>query len=177
MARFATAAAAFGLALGLGAPDPVLAQGPAGGMREADCDQLARMPNPPMTPEACRNMVRSARAMEEAMATPGGERDGDEAMTCAEIEAEMRTLRGVGIAPETAAEAEDSARDLKDKVDDARSEGRSRTNPDPAMAEAQTRATDAAAASMEDLAADMRANPRLARLIRLGGEKNCRMGG
>ncbi len=63
---------------------------PPGGM---DCDQLASVPNPPISVEACKQMM----AAMQPSAASGGERPGDDAMTCADITAEMKTMKGVGL--------------------------------------------------------------------------------
>ena len=64
---------------------------PPGG--QMDCDQLASVPNPPMSVEACKQMM----AAMQPSAASGGERPGDDAMSCADIAAEMKTMRGVGL--------------------------------------------------------------------------------
>jgi hypothetical protein len=67
--------------------------GPGGqaAMAKADpamCDALASIPNSPMTVEACRSMLQLGRS------DPTARRQGDEAMTCADILAEMKAGKG-----------------------------------------------------------------------------------
>ena len=143
----------------------------------AQCDQLASMPNPPMSVEACRAMAQSAAAMQHALGQPGGERPGDEAMTCADIEAELKTIEGVGVEPQTSSEAAAAGGELQAELDRAKRGRRARSTPDPAMAAAQERTMSANAAVLQDLAGDMQANPRFGRLVRLGNDRQCRIGG
>jgi|SoiMethySBSTD1v2_1073268.scaffolds.fasta_scaffold169423_3 hypothetical protein len=71
----------------------------------AACDQLATMPNAPMSVESCKAMLNTAERLEAAMSDPSARRPGDEAMSCAAIFAEMKTLAGVGISEATSARA------------------------------------------------------------------------
>jgi len=72
----------------------------------AMCDQMARIPNPPISVEACRSMMGMAKGYEAAASDPGASRPGDEAMSCEQIFAELMTMDGVGISAETAAQAQ-----------------------------------------------------------------------
>lgn len=67
----------------------------------ADCEQLAGMPNAPMSVEACKAMMGMAKGFEAAAADPGAQRPGDDAMSCSQIFAELKTMAGVGISDAT----------------------------------------------------------------------------
>lgn len=62
----------------------------------AMCDQFANMPNAPMTVEACRKLLNLA------VDDPASHHPGDEAMTCDEIFAELKTRTPAGVSPEEA---------------------------------------------------------------------------
>ncbi len=68
-------------------------------MDPAMCDQLASMPNAPMSAEACRSMMGMAQGMKTAGSDPSAMRAGDENMSCEQINAEMQVIdhtHGVG---------------------------------------------------------------------------------
>lgn len=91
---------------------PALAQGqPA--VPALDCSQLAAMPNAPMTRAQCEQANAMHRQMLEAMSAPGGERPGDDQLTCAQIVEELKSLRVTGVSAQTGAEAAAAGRDLK----------------------------------------------------------------
>lgn len=69
----------------------------AAGMTAADCDQLAKLPNAPISVETCKAMMGMAASMEAAASDPRAQRPGDSAMTCPQIFAELQTMAGVGI--------------------------------------------------------------------------------
>jgi hypothetical protein len=71
----------------------------------AMCDQLAAIPNAPMSPEACRSMMGMAKSMQAASSDPSAMRSGDGAMTCEQIIAEMRTTTGPMVSEATAAQS------------------------------------------------------------------------
>lgn len=78
---------------------PVLAQapGPAGAtppVGQVNCSALAANPKSPMSADLCRQMTNTARQAEAATKDARGARPGDDAMTCADIEREMGTMRG-----------------------------------------------------------------------------------
>jgi hypothetical protein len=62
-----------------------------------DCNQMASMPNSPMTVEQCRSMMGMAQSGQTAMNDPSGARPGDANMSCADIQAEMSHMSGVGV--------------------------------------------------------------------------------
>ena len=76
----------------------VFAAGPA--VDAATCDQLAGNPNAPMSVEACRTMMRMGED------DPRMHRPGDEALSCAQIFAEMQTMQGDGVSDATAAQTD-----------------------------------------------------------------------
>lgn len=71
----------------------------------ASCDQLAGMPNAPMSVESCRSMLRMGED------DPSSHRPGDEALSCAQIFAELRTMQGEGVSDATAAQTDEVIRD------------------------------------------------------------------
>ncbi len=72
----------------------------------ADCEQLAKMPNAPISVETCKAMMGMAGGMDAAFGDPGAQRPGDNAMTCPQIFAELQTMAGVGISDLNVAQAE-----------------------------------------------------------------------
>lgn len=79
-----------------------------------DCDALAKQPSTTMTVEACRAQMAAYGQLGQAMNTPGGERPGDEAMTCAQIIAEMKSSHFAGVSPETAQAGVVAGQELQD---------------------------------------------------------------
>lgn len=69
-------------------------------MDAATCDQLADIPNAPMSVEACRALMRMGED------DPSTHRPGDDAMSCAQIFAELRTMQGEGVSDATAAQTD-----------------------------------------------------------------------
>jgi hypothetical protein len=78
-------------------------------MDPAMCDQLASLPNPPMSPEACRSMMGMAKSMKDSASDPSAVRPGDESMSCEQIMAEMRGSGSPMVSPETAAQSKQAA--------------------------------------------------------------------
>ena len=146
-------------------------------MDPALCDQLGSMPSSSMTPETCRAMAKASADMEAAINGPEGRRSGDEAMSCRDIELEMGAMTGIGVSDAVAAEGEAAARDLEAEAAKAQSRGMMGGKPDPALLAAQRRSMAASAATLTEMAAQMKANPRFARLSGLAMEKACRAGG
>jgi hypothetical protein len=72
----------------------------------AGCEQLGRMPNAPISAEACKAMLGMGTRLQSDAADPSARRPGDEAMTCATIFAELKTLADVGISETSTAKAE-----------------------------------------------------------------------
>ena len=75
----------------------------------AMCDQIAAMPNPPMSVEACRSMMGMAQGMKTSSADPSAMRPGDETMTCDQIHAEMRGVSTPMVSAETGERAQAAA--------------------------------------------------------------------
>ncbi|MBN8481485.1 MAG: hypothetical protein J0L88_07855 [Xanthomonadales bacterium] len=121
---------------------PVLARDPPGRApvqadATMDCSVLKRHPNPPMSVADCEAMKASQGALIGAVAAPGGERPGDEAMTCEQIIAEMRSSNFAGISVDTAEESKAAGEELQSTVE-------RRNEMAQAMATRQTAATAAA---------------------------------
>ena len=72
----------------------------------AGCEQLGRMPNAPISVEACKAMLGMGTRLQSDASDPAARRPGDEAMSCAAIFAELKTLADVGISETSAAKAE-----------------------------------------------------------------------
>lgn len=66
----------------------------------AMCEQLAAIPNAPMTAESCRKMMRIA------VDDPSTHRPGDDAMSCEQIYAELETRNPAGVSSGEAARHE-----------------------------------------------------------------------
>jgi hypothetical protein len=71
----------------------------------AMCDQIAAMPNAPMSAEACRSMIGMAKGMKTSAADPSAMRAGDENLSCDQINTEMRSVATPMVSAETAAQA------------------------------------------------------------------------
>lgn len=87
-----------------------------------DCKMLARMPNAPMTVEQCERQMAIQAEMTGAMNAPGGERPGDDKLTCAQIVEELKTMRVGGVSPANAVESKSAGEDLKASVERAQAE-------------------------------------------------------
>ena len=75
----------------------------------AMCDQIASMPNAPMSAEACRSMIGMAQGMKTSGSDPSAMRPGDEGMSCDQISAEMRSVATPMVSAETGAQARAAA--------------------------------------------------------------------
>ncbi len=93
--------------------------GPAFAQPDAamDCSVLKRHPNPPMSVADCEAMKASQAALTGAVATPGGERPGDDAMTCEQIVDEMRSSNFAGVSVDTSEESKAACEELQTTVD------------------------------------------------------------
>jgi hypothetical protein len=69
-----------------------------------DCRMLAGMPHAPMSVETCERRMAVHLEMMSALDTPGGERPGDERMSCDAILAELKTMNVSGVSAANAAE-------------------------------------------------------------------------
>jgi hypothetical protein len=77
----------------------------------AGCEQLGRMPNAPISVEACKAMLGMGTRLQSDAFDPAARRPGDEAMSCAAIYAELKTLAGAGISDASVAKAEAAVAD------------------------------------------------------------------
>ena len=71
------------------------------GVTAAECDKLAGIPNAPISVETCRAMFGLATTLEAAANDPRARRPGDEAMSCAQIFDELKTMADVGLSKAT----------------------------------------------------------------------------
>jgi len=78
-------------------------------MDPAMCDQLAGIPNAPMSAEACRSMMGMAQGMKSSGSDPSAVRAGDESLSCDQINAEMRSVATPMVSAETGAQARTAA--------------------------------------------------------------------
>jgi hypothetical protein len=172
-----------------------------------DCEVLAKQPSPAMTVEACRAQQAAYGGLGQAVNTPGGERPGDESMSCAHNIAEMKSSHFAGVSAETAQAGVVAGQQLQDtyqrRMAKAGTMGARHMSESMAVAgapnavqgavmykqtaEQQALARDAAAemqparnramaanaASANELATNLQANPRFARLMQLVLQKNC----
>lgn len=61
---------------------------------QVDCAALARMPNAPITAEACQAMMNQAAGVQTNLNRRDGDRPGDEQLTCPQIKAELTLQPG-----------------------------------------------------------------------------------
>jgi hypothetical protein len=92
-----------------GAPQPRNPNAIPDDLDPAMCDQMAAIPNAPMTPEACRAMIGMAQGMKTSGSDPSAMRAGDETMSCDQITAEMRAVATPMVSAETGAQARAAA--------------------------------------------------------------------
>jgi len=78
-------------------------------MDPAMCDQLASMPNAPMSAEACRSMMGMGKSMKEGANDPNARRAGDESMTCEQIIGEMQASGSPMVSQTTSTQARTAA--------------------------------------------------------------------
>jgi hypothetical protein len=88
-----------------GAPQPSGPNAIPDNLDPAMCDQMAAIPNAPMTAEACRSMIGMAQGMKASGSDPSAMRAGDESMSCDQINAEMRAVATPMVSAETGAQA------------------------------------------------------------------------
>ena len=180
------------------------------GMTAADCEQLARMPNSPISVATCKSMMGIAAGVESAASAPGAQ-PGDDALTCAQIFSELKALTDVGISDANMANSDALVRDgtalatrhagelsafmVESAAVGAAVGALSLVLPNFALtaiaaawqaqvmgmaARAQAeqapinaRINQAMVANAGELMQAMQANPRFARLMQLGINKNC----
>lgn len=93
-------------------PPPVASQP----IPDVDCSQVANSPYQAMTVEQCKAMLDMAEDAQSSMNDPAGIRPGDENMGCADIEAEMRTLRVDTVSAQHLAQGKAAAQDFQSEV-------------------------------------------------------------
>jgi len=176
-------------------------------LQRMDCSVLARQPQPMMTVAECERRKSSYGQLDAAVHAPGGERPGDEAMTCTEVIAEMQSMSFVGVTADTARENLAAGNQLRAAYEGGTSAAAAMgarhsmetmavaTMPNAvqgavmyrhaaeqaalgransaSMASARGRASNAISEASEELAANLHANPRFARLIQIVQQKNC----
>jgi hypothetical protein len=108
--------------------------------QQVDCDQLAAMPNAPMSVESCRQMRGAAQSYQAAAQDPSARRPGDESMSCADIAAELKTMQGVGLSEAAQQENATAAKNYQEKLAKQQAEMR-------ALGVGATAAVNAAAAA------------------------------
>lgn len=129
-----------GSALSLPAEAQTPRRPPAPDAPQVDCAALGRMPNAPMTQQACEAMIGQASAMQGAMNAPEGERPGDATMSCEAIKAEIATQQDIGVSADHVAEGKAAGDDYIARQRRIDAEGKAVV--------AQQMATSAAAASV-----------------------------
>jgi len=92
-----------------GAPQPRGANAIPDNLDPAMCDQMAAIPNAPMSAEACRSMIGMAQGMKASSSDPSAIRAGDETMSCEQINTEMRSVATPLVSVETGAQARAAA--------------------------------------------------------------------
>lgn len=105
-----------------------------------DCRALAGIPNAPLTVEVCEQWIAAQAVLQDALNTPGGERPGDEQLSCAQIIEEMKTLKVAGVSQENAAAGKAAGQDVMAIMQRAQAEAMG-------LAGAQSARTMAAAAT------------------------------
>jgi hypothetical protein len=103
-------------------PALLLAAAPAGAQpipRTAptvDCRAMSAQSQGRMTVAQCEQQFGAYAGMIDAMNQPGGERPGDERLTCPQIESELRATPAQGVSRENAAEGVAAAEDYKARM-------------------------------------------------------------
>jgi hypothetical protein len=106
-----------GCAAALAQTQPLTPVGAGSPAEQIDCGALAATRNSPITLDACKQMMSGARQAEAATKDSRGVRPGDDAMSCADIEKEMSTMRGMGPSEANRAEAGAAATEYGAKVE------------------------------------------------------------
>lgn len=177
-----------------------------------DCQSLATGPDAARAVEQCKADMSGMGDLMKAMNQPGGERPGDDRLSCDQIVAELRTVSGPGVSAKNRAESLAAGKQLQDTYNAQMAKGQTMaaaqtarsaaaagidiatgTNLAGAGATAQNtaeqavlqadataqvdaaraRAAAAGANARGDLAASLRTNPRMGRLMQLVMAKNC----
>jgi hypothetical protein len=109
VAILAFAGAAQAQLFGGARPQPPSSNAIPDNLDPAMCDQIASMPNAPMSAEACRSMIGMAQGMKTSGSDPSAMRAGDETMSCDQINTEMRSVATPMVSAETSAQARAAA--------------------------------------------------------------------
>ena len=80
---------------------------------QVDCRAVAAQSGGRMTQAQCEQQFGGYAAMIDAMNQPGGQRPGDEAMTCEQIAAELTATPAQGVSRANAAEGVAAAKDYQ----------------------------------------------------------------
>lgn len=209
-----------GCAAALAQTQPSTPAGAGSPATQVDCGALAATRNSPITLDSCKQMMGGAQQAEAATNNPRGERPGDDAMSCADIEKEMGTMRDLGPSEASRAEAGAAATEYGAKVESKLAELHAEgvagamavtaaanadlavqlatgglVNPHTAQAMQQAalaqgvargdrmakemqpsgqRMFKATGGGAQEMAQQMQANPRFARLIGLAMAKDCK---
>lgn len=95
-------------------PEPRSVAGPSALPDTIDpalCDELASIPNAPMSPEACRAMAGMAQGMKAGASDPSARWPGDENLSCEQIMTEMQTSGGPMVSQSTATQSKTAGED------------------------------------------------------------------
>lgn len=79
-----------------------------------DCQALTARPGAPMTLEQCQARTAGHAELMQAMNQPGGERPGDDALTCEQVIAELRTVATPGVSRANGIESAAAGKQLQD---------------------------------------------------------------
>ena len=79
-----------------------------------DCKALTSRPGAPMTFEQCQAQIAGHADLMQAMNQPGGERPGDEALSCEQITVELRQVSVAGVSRENRIESAAAGKQLQD---------------------------------------------------------------
>jgi hypothetical protein len=109
IAVIASVGAAHAQLFGGAQPQPRGPNGIPDNLDPAMCDQMAAIPNAPMSAEACRSMIGMAQGMKTSGSDPSAIRAGDESLSCDQINAEMRSVATPMVSAETGARAQAAA--------------------------------------------------------------------
>ena len=90
---------------------------------KVDCKALAAQAQGRMTVAQCEQQFGTYAGMIDAMNQPGGDRPGDDRLTCDQIAAELRSSPAPGVSREHAAEGVAAAEDYKARMARLQAEG------------------------------------------------------
>ncbi|MFO1402556.1 MAG: hypothetical protein U1F06_06185 [Steroidobacteraceae bacterium] len=154
-------------------PDPNGMPSPQG----MDCSMLASIPNAPMTIEQCEAMKSMAMGAQAHLDDTSGARPGDEQMSCADIGAEMKGMRGIGPTAGHVQQGQEAAADLKRTMDRQEAETGALVAAETATmatAAAADRATEIASGGLVSGHAAAAASESMMKANQAFGERNAR---